>query len=85
MTELPPDLLAVLRDQSIIVSQDQAVFELIASWMNAPCDTASALPTDPRSPEPLTIHLETTAADRVDVDLRSLDLPSNSGEEAKPK
>jgi hypothetical protein len=39
---LPEDLAAVLRDQSIIVPQDQAVWELLASWRNAPCDTASA-------------------------------------------
>jgi len=39
---LPKDLLAVLRDQSIIVPQDAAVFELIARWANAPSNTASA-------------------------------------------
>lgn len=42
--DLPPDLLRALRDQSVIVPQDQAVWELIAKWQNAPCDTASALP-----------------------------------------
>lgn len=39
---LPPDLAALLRDPRIIVPQDQGVFELIAKWMNAPSDTASA-------------------------------------------
>jgi len=39
---LPDDLARVLRDQSIIVSQDGAVFELIAKWRNAPSNTASA-------------------------------------------
>jgi len=39
---LPPDLVEVLRDQSIVVPHDQAVFELIASWANAPSNTASA-------------------------------------------
>ena len=39
---LPDDLARVLRDQSIIVPQDQSVFERIAEWQNAPSDTASA-------------------------------------------
>lgn len=39
---LSADLLEVLRDQSIIVSQDADVWERIAAWNNAPCDTASA-------------------------------------------
>lgn len=39
---LPPDLAGVLRDQSILVPQDAAVFELIASWAKAPTNTASA-------------------------------------------
>jgi hypothetical protein len=39
---LPQDLARVLRDQSIIVPQDAAVFEMIARWSNAPSDTASA-------------------------------------------
>lgn len=39
---LPSDLAAVLRDQSVIVPQDAAVFELIANWANAPTTTASA-------------------------------------------
>lgn len=48
---LPPDLVDLLRDPRIIVPQDQAVFELIASWMNAPSNTASAdLPDEPRDP-----------------------------------
>lgn len=41
-SQIPPDLLRVLRDPSVIVSQDGAAFELIASWRNAPCNTASA-------------------------------------------
>lgn len=45
---LPPDLVRILRDQSIIVPQDQAVFEQIAKWSNAPTNTASAgVPHDP--------------------------------------
>jgi hypothetical protein len=43
---LPPDLARLLRDPRIIVPQDQAVFELIASWMDAPSDTASAMSVD---------------------------------------
>lgn len=39
---LPPDLARVLRDQSVIVPQDAAVFEQIAKWANAPSNTASA-------------------------------------------
>jgi hypothetical protein len=39
---LPEDLARVLRDQSIIVPQDQAVWELLAKWCNAPSNTASA-------------------------------------------
>ena len=39
---LPADLAAVLRDHSVIVPQDAAVFELIASWAKAPTPTASA-------------------------------------------
>jgi len=39
---LPADLASVLRDQSVIVPQDAAVFELIASWVKAPTATASA-------------------------------------------
>lgn len=39
----------VLRDQSIIVPQDAAVFEMIGRWANAPSNTASAElgPPDP--------------------------------------
>lgn len=40
---LPDDLVRVLRDQSIIVPQDAAVFDLVAKWANAPSDTASAM------------------------------------------
>ena len=39
---LPPDLARVLRDQSIVVPQDGALWELLAKWRNAPSDTASA-------------------------------------------
>lgn len=39
---LPEDLARVLRDQSIIVPQDAKVWELLASWQNAPSNTASA-------------------------------------------
>ena len=39
---LPTDLASVLRDQSVIIPQDAAVFELIAAWAKAPTMTASA-------------------------------------------
>jgi len=39
---LPTDLASVLRDQSVIVPQDAAVFALIAAWAKAPTLTASA-------------------------------------------
>jgi hypothetical protein len=39
---LPADLASVLRNQSIIVPQDSAVFELVAAWAKAPSATASA-------------------------------------------
>jgi hypothetical protein len=39
---LPVDLASVLRDQSVVVPQDAAVFELIAAWAKAPTPTASA-------------------------------------------
>lgn len=39
---LPADLVSVLRDQSVLVRQDAAVFELIAAWTKAPSPTASA-------------------------------------------
>ena len=39
---LPTDLASVLRDQSVIVPQDAAVFELVAAWAKAPAATASA-------------------------------------------
>jgi hypothetical protein len=39
---LPTDLASVLRNQSLIVPQDAAVFEMIASWAKAPAATASA-------------------------------------------
>lgn len=40
--DLPADLASVLRDQSVIVPQDAAVFELVAAWAKAPTPTASA-------------------------------------------
>ena len=43
---LPDDLARILRDPSIIVPQDAAVFELVAKWMDAPSDTASAMTVD---------------------------------------
>lgn len=42
MAGLPTDLARVLRDQSVTVSQDQDVFELVAKWQDAPSNTASA-------------------------------------------
>jgi hypothetical protein len=44
---LPADLASVLRDQSVIVPQDAAVFELIAAWAKSPTTTASAEVTTP--------------------------------------
>jgi hypothetical protein len=43
---LPPDLLAVLRDQSVIVPQDAHVWTLIAEWAKSPSGTASAMTID---------------------------------------
>ncbi len=43
---LPPDLVRVLRDPSIVIPQDQAVFELIANMTYAPAATASAMTND---------------------------------------
>lgn len=40
--DMPADLVSVLRDQSVIVPQDAAVFDLIATWAKAPTATASA-------------------------------------------
>ncbi len=40
--QLPSGLRSVLRDQSVIVPQDAAVFELISKWAQAPATTASA-------------------------------------------
>lgn len=34
-SDLPPDLLRVLRDQSIVVPQDGALWAKIAEWQNA--------------------------------------------------
>lgn len=38
---LPADLASVLRDHSVLVPQDAAVFELVAAWAKAPTPTAS--------------------------------------------
>lgn len=40
---LPEDLERILRDPSIIIPQDAAVFELIAAWKDAPTGTAAPL------------------------------------------
>lgn len=45
---LPDDLARVLRDQSIIVPQDSAVFDLIAKWAKAQSTTVSAGQTPPQ-------------------------------------
>jgi hypothetical protein len=47
---LPTDLAAALRDQSIIVPQDAAVFELVAAWAKAPSPTAAYAPPPATSP-----------------------------------
>lgn len=39
---LPTALALLLRDPSVVVSQDAAVFELIAAWAKAPTATAGA-------------------------------------------
>lgn len=43
---LPDDLARLLRDPSIIVPQDAAVFEMVAKWADVPSDTASAMSVD---------------------------------------
>lgn len=43
---LPDDLARSLRDPSVIIPQDAAVFGLIASWANAPAPTLSAMTVD---------------------------------------
>lgn len=45
LIEMPRDLLALLRDPSIVIRQDAAVFELIAKWQNALSPTMSGRPT----------------------------------------
>jgi hypothetical protein len=40
--DLPPDLAAILRDQSVSSPQHAAVFEAVAAWAKAPSGTASA-------------------------------------------
>lgn len=40
--DLPPDLLAVLRDPAVVIDRDAQVWELLAQWRNAPSGTASA-------------------------------------------
>lgn len=54
LIEMPRDLLAVLRDPSIIIRQDAAVFELIAKWQNAPSPTMAGQPVDRASGERIT-------------------------------
>lgn len=39
---LPADLASVLRDHSVLVPQDAAVFELVAAWAKAPTPTAGS-------------------------------------------
>jgi hypothetical protein len=39
---LPADLLAVLKNQGIVVERDSDVWNLIAEWRNAPSNTGSA-------------------------------------------
>lgn len=39
---LPSNLASVLRDQSLVVPQDAAVFDMVAAWAKAPSATASA-------------------------------------------
>lgn len=39
---LPADLVAVLRDQSVIIPQDAGVFAMLGAWAKAPVPTASA-------------------------------------------
>lgn len=39
---LPPELGKALRDLSVLVPQDQRLFELIAAYRDAPSDTTSA-------------------------------------------
>ena len=39
---LPDDLVAALRDPSIAVPQDAAVFNLVNTWLAAPSTTVSA-------------------------------------------
>ena len=39
---LPATLASLLRDSSVVIPQDAAVFELIAAWAKAPTATASA-------------------------------------------
>ena len=40
--DLPADLADLLRDQSVVVPQDAAVFDAVAAWVNAPPAAASA-------------------------------------------
>ncbi len=60
---LPSALASVLRDQSVVVPQDAAVFELIASWAKAPALTASATATaSPETRVVEVIYRQTNAA-----------------------
>lgn len=60
---LPAELVSVLRDQSVIVPQDAAVFALITSWAKAPTSTASAgLTVQPDLGLVETLYRQTNAA-----------------------
>jgi hypothetical protein len=76
---LPADLASVLRDQSVVVPQDAAVFELIAAWTKAPSMTASAdISSGPDTGMPLrdvqdsARHADPRTTRRYDRDRRSL-------------
>lgn len=43
-SELPPELRRVLEDPSVVIRQDQHVFELLAKWQQAKATTASESP-----------------------------------------
>ena len=76
MSKLPPDLLRVLSDHSIVVPQDQTVFELVASCIDTPTGTVSALTAEEwQQAWTVTIKklLETEARlDRAAEELRSV-------------
>ncbi|HEY3462559.1 MAG TPA: hypothetical protein VGK62_03785 [Gaiellaceae bacterium] len=60
---LPADLASVLRDQSVVVPQDAAVFDMVAAWAKAPSATASAdLAVGPDMSLVETLYRQTDAA-----------------------